>query len=170
MTPDAFLARIIDPGLDVLANFGGPAPNHNSRRLMLAIAMQESGRNLDARYQSSPSTSPGPARGWWQFEQGGGVKGVLNHSVSKDLARKVCDHFAVQAHDQAVWRTLEGHDHLAACFARLLLLTDPKSLPTTAADGWSYYERNWRPGKPHRETWDGNWTAAEAAVLTSEVA
>jgi hypothetical protein len=170
MTPETFLATIIDPGLDALANLGGPAPSHDARRMCLTIAMQESGRDLNARYQNSPSTSPGPARGWWQFEQGGGVNGVLNHSGSKTQARKLCDHCAVQAQDGAVWRALEGHDDLACGFARLLLWTDPKALPTNAADGWDYYLRNWRPGKPHRENWDGNWMAAETAVAAAEAA
>jgi len=23
--------------------------------------------------------------------------------------------------------------------------------------GWGYYLDNWRPGKPHAETWPGHW-------------
>ena len=58
---------------------------------------------------------------------------------------------------------------LAAGIARLLLWTDPKPLPKrfeprAEAQAWSYYERVWRPGKPHPETWDDCWRAAVKAV------
>lgn len=164
MTPDQFLKNIIDPALKTLADVGGPKVSNDARRELLAIAMQECGPNLNARYQNSPSTSPGPAHGWWQFEQGGGVKGVLNHSAVKDWASKLCSECAVVVQEAAVWRAIEGHDDLSTGFARLLLYTDPKPLPTTQQDGWDYYQRNWRPGKPHPENWAANWSAADKAV------
>jgi hypothetical protein len=165
MDPDRFLATIIDPGLDILGELGGPAPSDNARREMLAIALQESGPNLAARYQASPSTSPGPARGWWQFEQGGGVHGVLNNSRTQALAQAACERFTIVCADAAVWRALEGHDHLAACFARLLLWSDPSALPTTEQAGWDCYNRNWRPGKPAPDRWPGNWGTATDVVM-----
>lgn len=178
MTPEAFLQRIIDPALDLLAKEGGPRPNHDARRFLLAIALQEAGRGPDdgphARYQKLREQRPGDARGWWQFEQGnevskGGVTGVLTHPSSRALAGKVCHHFAVEPHAAAVWRALEGHDHLAACFARLLVLTHPPALPTTANAGWEYYLKTWRPGTPHRHTWDRNWEIAEKTVHAAEI-
>jgi hypothetical protein len=164
MSPDDFLSRIVDPGLEVLHGLGGPGLTDDARRMLVAIALQESGPGLAARYQSSPSASPGPARGWWQFERGGGVAGVLAHPRSKDLAAAVCAHFTVVPQDQAVWRALEGHDGLATSFARLLLWTDPAAMPTSEAVGWQCYLRQWRPGKPHPEVWPGNWRVASAAV------
>jgi len=164
MTPGAFLDRIIDPGLEVLAWLGGPEVNGIAKVMLLAIAQQESGRGLEARYQGSPGNVPGPARGWWQFEQGGGVAGVMAHRATKDLAHKACDHFSVVKHNAAVWRALEGHDLLAACFARLLLYSDPMALPTTEEAGWAFYLRNWRPGKPHASAWPRNWMNASQAV------
>lgn len=164
MKPTDFLTRIIDDGCRFLADQGGPKPSREARRLMLAIALQECGPNLAARYQNHPATTPGPARGWWQFEQGGGVAGVLSHHATKDLARKACAAHEVQAEPAAVWRVLEGHDQLAAVFARLLLWSDPNPLPTTQSAGWDYYVRNWRPGKPHAETWPANWATADQAV------
>lgn len=163
-SPATFLAEVIDPGLNFLASAGGPRPNDEIRRFLLAIAQQESGPSLDARYQASPSTSPGPARGFWQFEQGGGVKGVRNHSSSKDLAAKVCQSCIIVNQDQAVWRALEAHDLLAVSFARLLVLTYPGALPKTQQDGWNQYLNLWRPGKPHPDSWAGNWSRADAAV------
>lgn len=164
MTPEQFLDEIITPGLERLEALGGPAVTPDAKRIMLAIAQQESGASLSARYQSSPSTSPGPARGFWQFEQAGGVAGVLSHSASKDHAAKLCQSCVVVANSGAVWRSLEGHDDLAVGFARLLLFTDPRPLPVTEQDGWDYYIRNWRPGKPHPENWARNWENASAAV------
>ena len=40
--------------------------------------------------------------------------------------------------------------------ARLLLFTDPKRLPEVgdAKGAWNLYIRTWRPGKPHRGTWN----------------
>lgn len=46
---------------------------------------------------------------------------------------------------------------LAAAFARLLSRADRKPLPaldTSHDEAWDCHVRNWRPGKPHRETWD----------------
>jgi hypothetical protein len=65
-----------------------------------------------------------------------------------------------------VWLALETDDILAARLARLLLWTDPRPLPVRgdAAAGWNYYIRNWRPGKPHPQTWGAFWREAEALV------
>jgi hypothetical protein len=168
MTPEQFLSSVIEPGITDLHRLGGPTVSRDAQRMLLAIALQESGPNLNARYQSSPSTSPGPARGWWQFEQGGGVAGVLAHGSSKDLAGKACALYSVVAAQAAVWRALEGHDRLAACFARLLLLTDPPALPTSQQAGWDCYMRLWRPGKPHPENWPANWqTATQSTAATT---
>ncbi len=51
---------------------------------------------------------------------------------------------------------IEHNDILAAAFSRLLLWTLPGPLPLRGAPtaGWIAYTSAWRPGKPHRETWD----------------
>jgi hypothetical protein len=85
----------------------------------------------------------------------------LQHARSKDLAAKCCTAFHVVPAKEAVWRALEGHDGLATCFARLLLWTDPQAMPTTQQAGWDCYMRNWRPGKPHPDSWPGNWSVAD---------
>jgi hypothetical protein len=71
---------------------------------------------------------------------------------------------------EAVWRALEGHDVLAAAFARLLLWTDPYPVPLGREEAWTCYaKRLWRPGKPHPDTWGSNWEAAQAAVGKSPI-
>lgn len=165
MTPPDFLANIIQPGLQTLHELGGPPVTRDAMRFMLAIALTESGPTLSARYQSSPATSPGPARGFWQFEQGGGVHGVLTHSGTKNLAIAMCTACTVVAGDAAVWRSLEGHDDLSTAFARLLITTEPRALPKNADEGLSQYLNLWRPGKPCTSaTWAANWKTADQAV------
>lgn len=97
----------------------------------------------------------GPATSFWQFEQFGGVKGVLNHSSSAALAKRLCAVRDVEPTSAAVWAALEHDDVLGAGFARLLLLTDPYRLPKVGdvEGGWATYIKNWRPGKPHKNTW-----------------
>lgn len=130
-----------------------------SRVMLLAIGLQES--RFEHRRQIG-----GPARGFWQFEQGGGVKGVLSHPASRDKAEAVCKARGIAADRQTVYEELPLDDILACAFARLLLLTDPRPLPELhdAQGAWNYYIRNWRPGKPHRSTWDDLYAKARAAV------
>jgi hypothetical protein len=167
--PSVFLAKHLDPGLALLAAHGGPPPSHEARRFLLAVAMQESGSLLAARYQGCPAAAAGPARGFWQFERGGGVSGVLHHPASRGLARTVCADLAVIPEPAASWRALEGSDLLAAMFARLLLFTDPHKLPTRVDEGWLCYLRLWRPGKPREGAWPENWARAERATAIAAV-
>jgi hypothetical protein len=116
--------------------------------LMLAIALQES----RAKHRRQVR---GPARGFWQFEHGGGVIGVMNHPASRDHCDAVLGALCYPIDSEAVYAALEHNDVLAACFARLLLWTDPRALPLVGSieEAWAYYLRNWRPGKPHPATW-----------------
>lgn len=117
--------------------------------MLLATGLQES------RFQHRRQIG-GPARGYWQFERDGGVAGVLRHPASRVHAVRLCDDRGVQAVPEQVYQRLEFDDVLAAAFARLLLFTDPAPLPKLGECGkaWDYYLRTWRPGKPHRKTWD----------------
>lgn len=121
----------------------------DARVLLLAIGQQES-RFIYRRQQGN-----GPARGFWQNEQGGGVKGVLGNHSTVALALALCDSRKVAPNPSSVWAALEFDDVLAAGFARLILFADPKSLPaaTDSEGGWDCYLRNWRPGKPKPDTW-----------------
>jgi hypothetical protein len=115
-----------------------------ARALLVAIGMQES-RFLHRRQVG------GPARGFWQFENGGGVHGVLTHAATKPLITPVLDALQYQPGD--CYYAIEHNDTLAAVFARLLLFSHPKPLPDEASAAWRYYLDIWRPGKPHAETW-----------------
>lgn len=127
--------------------------------IMLAIGLQES--RFTHRRQIG-----GPAVGYWQFEKGGGVRGVLTHHASAARAAKLCVAQGVAATETAVYGALPLDDVLAAGFARLLLLTDPKPLPAVGDEqgAWAYYLRNWRPGKPHAGTWPALYLQAMEAL------
>lgn len=122
-----------------------------SRVNQAAIGYQESGYLVRRQYGN------GPARGYWQFEEGGGVRGVMEHKATADLARKVCHARGVPFVRRTVWEALETDDVLAAAFCRLLMWTDSGKLPTNEADGWAMYARTWRPGKPHLDKWPTSW-------------
>ncbi len=127
--------------------------------MLLAIGLQES--RLTHRRQIG-----GPARGLLQFELGGGVRGVLRHRSSREHAQAVCRARDVIATESAVYAALEHDDVLAMAFGRLLLWTDPKALPALGDEqaAWDLYLRTWRPGKPHRHTWDALYAKALEAV------
>lgn len=135
--------------------------SEKARVLLVAIGWQES------RFAVRRQHGNGPATGFWQFEEGGGVRGVWKHSASTELARLVCRARDCPFETRPIWKQLESDDILAAAFARLLLLTDPKPLPDVGDDeaGWNYYARTWRPGKPHRETWADAMKIARETVL-----
>lgn len=120
-----------------------------ARQLLFAIGFQESGFTSRRQYGN------GPARGFWQFEAGGGVIGVLSHHSTATHARAFCAARGVAPIVPDVHAALEHDDVLAAAFARLLLWTDRHPLPalTDEARAWDYYLRTWRPGKPHAERW-----------------
>src|SRR5699024_4138532 len=120
-------------------------------RVMLgATALQESG--LVTRQQYG-----GPAHGLWQFERGGSVKGVLKHHATRGHARALCAKCHVTPTAPAVYEALLRDDVLAAGFARLLLRTDPHTLPALGdeAGAWGLYLRTWRPGKPRPSHFSG---------------
>lgn len=142
----------IVPALELLP------PKMSSKRavvMMLAIGLQES--RLIHRRQIK-----GPARGLWQFERGGGVRGVLNFHSTHDLAKHIALDRIGKSDANSVYEALEHDDVLAAVFSRLLLWTDPRSLPAIgdAEGAWNLYARTWRPGKPHRHTWDALYKQA----------
>jgi hypothetical protein len=126
----------------------------------------------------------GPAAGLWQFEQGGGCVGVLNHRASRAHAARLCESRGIAAIPGALWAALPHDDVLAAACARLLLWTDHAKLPAYTDAGaeqacWEIYLRTWRPGAYHngspsaqaelRAKWSRNWKNAVHAV-TNECA
>lgn len=154
----------IDPAMALLPRqMDGP----EARVMLLAIGLQES------RFEVRRQFGDGPARGWWQFERGtqasrGGVWGVVLHPTSRYWLASLCAARDVPFKAAEIWARLEHDDVLAAGVARLLLFTDPKRLPAAddAEGAWQLYaRRTWRPGRPHRETWDTFHALARGAVM-----
>lgn len=125
-----------------------------ARVILAAIGFQESDYQVRIQYGN------GPARSYWQFENGrlAGINGVLTHRASAELAKVVCKARGVAPERMAVWKAMETDDVLGAAFARLLMYTDPLELPDNAAEAWEMYaKRLWRPGKPHPDKWPASW-------------
>lgn len=145
--------------------------------LLLAIGLQES-RFIDRRQLvGSPPKPTGPAKSFWQAEEGGGmVAGVRTHAVTRERAARLYAARGVSANNRAIWNAVENDDVLAAGLARLLLLSDPKPLPVVgdAEGAWQTYLRTWRPGAfangnvrqrtDLRNKWALNYARAQALV------
>lgn len=162
MTPKRLLNLAIIPALAGLEDQGIP-DTLGARRIVLAIALQESGL-MHRRQVVSGGAENGPAVSFWQFEQGGGCRGVLTHQASEERMRNACADHNVQDTPGGLWEAMRYHDIIAATAARLLVYTLPGKLPTTAAEGWAQYIDAWRPGKPHESKWPANWLLAGITV------
>ncbi len=137
--------------------------------LLYATSRQENPKRL-------PKQVGGPAVGDYQFESGGGVKGVLEHPSTSGFAELVCRARGIPATRLSVYETLQTDPVLAAAFARLLYYTDPKRLPAVGDEqgAWDVYLRTWRPGaykrqpKELRAKWSASYRdAMEAYGLAS---
>lgn len=138
-----------------------------ARVMLLAIGLQESRFEHRRQLVGNPPRPVGPAKSFWQAEQGGGmVHGVRLHVATRAAAAHLYQARGVPARDAAIWDAIEHDDVLAAGLARLLLWSDPGRLPKVGdADGaWGLYLRTWRPGKPHQQTWPALYAQAVAAV------
>lgn len=146
MDPVIFFRDIVDPSLKKLFDWTGLKSGDDARVLVMAIAGQEG--NWQYRRQIA-----GPARSFWQFEQGGGVDGLLHVTSTKMQA--VCAALEVPFNSDDIFEAMAWNDTLACCMARLLLWCDPQALPPVGSESgaWGNYIRNWRPGAPHPERW-----------------
>ena len=159
MTPETALQLVIRP---TLAFMGGKYATVPAQHMLVATGLQESA--FDHRKQIG-----GPAHSYWQFERAG-VKGVLMHRATGNFAIHLCRELDHPEDLEGVYQAMQQDAILACVFARLLLYTDPKPLPLTKEDGWGYYLRLWRPGKPHPTKWPANWMRAEQAIkLAKEI-
>ena len=149
----------IVPALDLLP---GKMSDNRAVIMLIAIGLQES--RLSHRRQVG-----GPARGLLQFGRGGGTLGVLRHHASAAVSKEVCAARGVPADSHEVHSAFEKDDILNMAFGRLLLWTDPFALPAMgdANAAWDLYIRTWRPGKPHRHTWDKFYSQAVEFVCSS---
>lgn len=160
--------QAIDPAM-ILLTLKMDSPE--ARVLLGAIGFQESG--FEHRYQVLDGGGRGPARGFWQFELGsarskGGVWGVALHPSTKGLLSDLCKARGVLFDPPYIWAAIENDDVLAAGLARLLILTDAFRLPAIGdvEGAWALYAfRCWRPGKPHKDAWAGNYAKAVAHAL-----
>lgn len=139
-----------------------PATMHSpeAEALLLAIGLQES-RFVHRRQVG------GPARGFWQFELGG-VRAVMAHErTNADVSLAAAALRYPGSRPEELLEAIEHNDCLAAVLARCLLWTLPAPLSSEhdAAGGWELYLDAWRPGKPHRETWDNCYQRAWALTL-----
>lgn len=158
MRIDDLLVNAIDPAFHTLSSLGVP-DSEEAYVLAVGIGYQESG--FVHRRQVG-----GPARGYWQFEKGGGVWNVLNAAAAKAHMLHICHLYDVPANAVDVFEALAWNDPLAAAAARLNLWCDPNKLPKVGdvQGAWDYYIRVWRPGMPHRHTWDANYAKAITAI------
>jgi len=118
----------------------------HAKVLLYATSRQENPKRL-------PKQVGGPAVGDYQFESGGGVKGVLEHPSTAALAASVCKARGIAASRLTVYEALQHDPVLAAAFARLLYYTDPGRMPAVGDEpgAWDVYLRTWRPGAFKRQ-------------------
>jgi hypothetical protein len=160
---DAVLRHAVMPALVLMPEY--ISVGIEAQVMLLAIGLQES------QFLAREQGGGGPARGFWQFEQGteasrGGVYGIYLHEASCDVLLDCCDARKVAFDPEAIYKAIELDDVLAACCARLLLYTDPYALPDVGYEGsaWDLYLRTWRPGKPHPDVWPDNYARALAVI------
>lgn len=179
--PALSLEQITRQGLDpALRLLPCKMDTPEARVIVLTIGLQES--RFAYRRQvidvKDPATGDvvqkalGPAKSFWQAEQGGGmVHGVRVHPATKDLAQVLYSARQVKPTDRAIWNAIEHDDVLAAGLARLLVYSDPLPLPKLGdiEGAWKLYSlRTWKPGKPHRITWDAFYRRALEFVTGRE--
>ncbi|MCJ8168624.1 hypothetical protein [Atopomonas sediminilitoris] len=161
MTLPDIRAQALSPALALLPS---RMESPQAEVMLLAIGLQES-RFIHRRQIG------GPAKSFWQFELNG-VRAVLKHSVVGDIAKQCVGVCRVEPDPLSVHNAIEYDDVLAACMARLLLYADPLRLPALGDvwGAWDLYLRTWRPGKPHRGTWDALYAQALEAVCPPKAA
>lgn len=158
------ISEVVGPALQLLP-VGMDSPK--ARVLLLAIALQESRFEHRRQLVGNPPKPIGPAKSFWQAEMGGGmVRGVRTHSKTASITQKILQARGVANNDADIWDAIEHDDVLACALARLLLFTDPQPLPEigNVNGAWDTYVRVWRPGKPHRASWDALYAQAVEAV------
>lgn len=166
MTLSNVISTAIAPALALLPSEMDTPEAHV---MLLTIGLQES--RFTTRQQFG-----GPARGFWQCEQGtqktrGGVWGFYLHPASRYWMSMLCAARGIAFDPVAIYDALDNDDVLAAGVARLGLFTDPQRLPATSdvIGAWALYTRVWRPGKPRPDTWPDLHAQAVAAVVTEDV-
>ncbi len=176
MTLSLIIRTAIEPALALLPS---KMDTLAARVQLLATGLQESRFIHRRQLVGNPPRPTGPAKSFWQAEQGGGmVRGVRLHTVTRAAAADLYRTRGVAADDAAIWNAIEHDDVLAAGLARLLLWSDPGRLPKVgdAEGALALYLRTWRPGAYARGTaaqraelrvkWSRNYARAVAEVTS----
>jgi len=145
---------------------------------LLTTHLQESPGQDQCQLPRKAGGVCGPARGIFQFEKNGGVRGVLEHHSTKNVARQLCVELGIEPTVDAVYEALRTtDDRLDVAFARMLYWTDKDPLPEfgDVSKSWEYYIRNWRPGAfsngtpsdraALRKKWSSNYARAMEAIV-----
>jgi anti-sigma regulatory factor (Ser/Thr protein kinase) len=101
------LRDVVDPALQALPVRMTSA---EARVMLLAIGAQESRLIHRKQLPLRAGMPPGPARGLWQFEAGGGVVGIINHPASRRLALEALQREDVPPTPRAAWAALAEND------------------------------------------------------------
>ena len=122
--------RILTPALALLP---AAMDSLSRRRLLLTIGEQETDFATTVQYGN------GPAHSYWQDEEMGGIRGVLDHPHTHALAVELCTRFGVAPDHHSVWLAFASPDFsvMAAAWAALLLLCEvvlDKPFETFASD------------------------------------
>lgn len=163
IAPRTFLVAAVLPALDLLPTNMTSA---EAKAMLLAIALQETAlkaRRQEVYSQTKKAWVDGPARSHFQFELGG-LAGVLRHPATQPHAARFIEALGYADATPPELLDIMVYDSvLASGMARLNLWWDAQPLPQRAAGpepAWDLYIRTWRPGKPHRHTWDDCWRLA----------
>lgn len=161
MTPAEFQTKILLPSLSSIPS---AIVSDKATLMLLAIAGQESG------WTDRIQQPNGPARGFWQSEQGGMLKGVIGGPFAPVLDNFLAL-YSIPTDIDLMFQALAWHDPLACLVARLGLLMDPSPLPSIGDvdDAWSTYQNNWRPGAPSRTRWGVVYPQALAAMKLTPI-
>lgn len=148
---------VIGPALALLSKHDVRS-DERAVQLLAAIGWQES--RFEHRQQIR-----GPAIGFWQNEQIF-VVDIMTRPRSRIIMLDVLDTLHLPTDTATLHQAIRYHDVAACCLARLALWLDVRPLPGPgdSADGWHYYVRNWRPGKPKPNTWLDAWEYGSALV------
>jgi hypothetical protein len=136
-------------------------------RHLLAIGYQESRLVETKQLGAHRKPLEHLARGWWQFESGGGVHGVLTHPAAAWCRTEIVE-LGYPLHNRTLHWALAYDQRLAVVMARALLWTDPHPLPEDEGGAWALYMRTWRPGKAKSRSWPDAWRLASDAVQQEE--
>lgn len=143
----------------IRVNLKAIPPSIEEHTTLLAIAGQESG------WSHRTQQPVAYAHSFWQFERGG-ILGLMRDDETSKQVVVLCGMAGVPFQSTAIWNYMAKSeaDNFSAAMSRLLLWTDPSPLPKTMDDGFDYYVRNWRPGKPSETRWAAVYQQAVAAI------